>query len=305
MSLADKNTFENNTHYFLSYVIQGYPNKPSEDNKQHYKTFIETIINILHPTIYSNLLKEYLLKYPITNDVLNTRYSFFKWFTRILITNLFQTDTDRQQAEDDILAKLNLFIDNIDPKIWGRVSWSFILDRINDYIEPFTEEKKNNYKIMLSYLQHVLPCHDCRNNYVTELKMNPVNNLILENRKTLIVWYSRIKNSVNNRVTLSKYSKYSTFIPELVGITSYKPARDDTTSVQKPISHYAIAQPKEIKQQITPIRETKPVYTYQAPYLTTSNPSFNSKYSYTTPPVNPYANLKQGRPGGCKCGGRR
>jgi len=321
-----KSIFDNNTHYFLSYVIQGYSNTPSESDREKYKLFLETVIDVLRSGIpYNETLKTYLSKNPLNYTVISNKTNLFKWFVGI--------------TSDMVDTKLNVSVDNIDPKLWGKTAWAYLYDLISTYNEPYTDEKKQKYKTILTYLQYVLPCSECRHNYTIELSTNPINEDVLFNRFTLNAWYGRMKNNINNKILRNRHIKNVTYIPELVGSTFYNHSDMKMNTLLKTLKSSDTLRIPEIKKapevkkvpEIKKISETKqPVETkqpyvhnaYSQPvYKTYTTQSKNNSYTATpiqsnslkypnqtatyTSTTSPYSNLKKNTTGGCKCGGKK
>jgi uncharacterized membrane protein len=57
----------------------GYPNNPTTEVKEDYKTFFTSIGKILPCSICSNHYQENLLVHPITDDILSSRDNLLKW----------------------------------------------------------------------------------------------------------------------------------------------------------------------------------------------------------------------------------
>ena len=63
----------------LHYITLGYPTNPSADDKLRYKAFFTLLKYILPCSICAKHYSENLIKYPLSDDVLNNRESFIKW----------------------------------------------------------------------------------------------------------------------------------------------------------------------------------------------------------------------------------
>lgn len=280
MSTISKSTFENNTHYFLSFIIQGY----TGSNKDNYKLFFETFIATLASNTYNDLLKQYINDNPLIEAILLTRQSFFLWFTRFMTKYVFDNEQARSTAELEIIRNLNIKYDDVEPKIWGRIAWSVLLQLVEAYSDTPTDEMKNNYKIILTQLQFVLPCHTCRNNYVVELRNNGITDTVLQNKQSLLLWYTCLKNNVNNRVLLARNLGSKSFLPELAGVTT--------------TYHYETKRLQEVKreQKVEQKMIPKPRINYSAPQNKPNHYAMSApKPSYTL-----YSKKTTG--GGCGCG---
>jgi hypothetical protein len=64
---------------FIHYVTLGYPENPTPYQKERYKIFLLLLQDVLPCSLCANHYKENLQKYPLTNDILNSRDKFIKW----------------------------------------------------------------------------------------------------------------------------------------------------------------------------------------------------------------------------------
>lgn len=64
---------------FIHFISLGYPRKPTDDDKNNYRNFFNIIPNILPCSICSNHFKENLIKYPLTDDIMNDRIKLLNW----------------------------------------------------------------------------------------------------------------------------------------------------------------------------------------------------------------------------------
>ena len=65
--------------YFLHLVTYGYPKNPTELDKIHYYDYIIALQHVLPCGKCRRHMNEYLKKYPLTNEVLNSRTNLVKW----------------------------------------------------------------------------------------------------------------------------------------------------------------------------------------------------------------------------------
>ena len=63
----------------LHYITLGYPDNPTDNNKQKYKQFFTLLSEVLPCSICSNHFSENLLKMPINDQVLANKESLIKW----------------------------------------------------------------------------------------------------------------------------------------------------------------------------------------------------------------------------------
>lgn len=64
---------------FIHYIAIGYPNNPSENDKQSYKSFFSNIARVLPCSLCSNHYSENLLKHPLNDTVMSSRDNLVKW----------------------------------------------------------------------------------------------------------------------------------------------------------------------------------------------------------------------------------
>jgi len=64
---------------FLHYVSLGYPNDPTEQDKEHYRMFYAMIGNILPCSLCSTHYKENYKKIPLTDEILSSKEKLVEW----------------------------------------------------------------------------------------------------------------------------------------------------------------------------------------------------------------------------------
>ena len=82
----------------------------------------------------------------------------------------------------------------MEPKIWGPPAWIFLHSVTLNYPNNPTPQDKEDYRIFLDSLQHILPCPTCKEHYAKNIRSNPIN---LRDRTSLINWLIDIHNQVN------------------------------------------------------------------------------------------------------------
>lgn len=65
--------------YALHYVSLGYPNNPTDEDKQIYKNYYTSYATVLPCSICANHYKENLKKVPLTDEVLSKRENLIAW----------------------------------------------------------------------------------------------------------------------------------------------------------------------------------------------------------------------------------
>jgi hypothetical protein len=90
---------------FLHFVTMGYPANPTNEHKENYKNFFQSLGNILPCSVCSNNYKKHLVELPLTNDILNNRDKLIKWM--IDIHNIVNKETGKpSMSYDDALANI-------------------------------------------------------------------------------------------------------------------------------------------------------------------------------------------------------
>lgn len=64
---------------FIHIMTLGYPMKPTENEKTHYRKFFNNLIHVLPCEKCRHNMSSHLKKIPLTNDVLNGRNNLVKW----------------------------------------------------------------------------------------------------------------------------------------------------------------------------------------------------------------------------------
>ena len=63
----------------LHYITLGYPDNPSDDQKQKYKQFFTLLSDVIPCSVCANHFSENLLKMPLSDQVLENKESLIKW----------------------------------------------------------------------------------------------------------------------------------------------------------------------------------------------------------------------------------
>jgi hypothetical protein len=85
----------------------------------------------------------------------------------------------------------------MDPNIWGPSAWKFLHTITLAYPSCPTTNDKNTMKAFFDSLQYVLPCHNCKDHFATNIKKHPLNDSILCSKEKLVKWLIDIHNEVN------------------------------------------------------------------------------------------------------------
>lgn len=68
---------------FLHFITFGYPDNPTEEDKQNYKNFFINIKNVLPCQKCRDNYEDHLKKYPLNDQILSNKTQFIKWFIDI------------------------------------------------------------------------------------------------------------------------------------------------------------------------------------------------------------------------------
>ena len=93
-----------------------------------------------------------------------------------------------------------LDIKSIDPMYWGKNGWIFL----NSIAITYKPEKKQNYKIFIEQLVHVLPCKTCGENLRKNL--NTLDDALIS-KESLLNWLLNIRNEVYVETGRTNYKK--------------------------------------------------------------------------------------------------
>lgn len=85
---------------------------------------------------------------------------------------------------------------NYNPKLWGKCGWTFLHYVCLGYSNKPSEEIKTYYKNFLLGLGNVLPCEECRENFIKHSKKILIDDY-LDNANKLFEWIIKIQNETN------------------------------------------------------------------------------------------------------------
>lgn len=78
---------------------------------------------------------------------------------------------------------------------WGPNGWKFIIACAFAYpIQP-TQADRDNMRVFLSSMQHVLPCHRCRVHYNKQIQTLTAESV--SSRESLLRWVCAVRNAIN------------------------------------------------------------------------------------------------------------
>lgn len=99
---------------------------------------------------------------------------------------------------------------NFEPTIWGPHAWFFLESIAMAYPTNPTYQEKKSADNFFTSLKYLIPCEKCRNNYISHLKIHPINETVLSSRDNLFKWIVNVHNSVdsNKKKTYDETFKY-------------------------------------------------------------------------------------------------
>ena len=98
-------------------------------------------------------------------------------------------------------------MEGINNKLWGPVYWRMFHYMTLSYPIKPKEENKNIVKnFFTEIVPNILPCPICRNHYKENLKLNPLNDDILELKLKLVIWLINMHNYVNKQLGKNEIS---------------------------------------------------------------------------------------------------
>jgi len=92
--------------------------------------------------------------------------------------------------------------------IWGPALWhSLHIISFNYPVKPTKEQQKYYYNFFIN-LKNILPCKYCRENYVKNLELLPLDNKVLKNRESFSRWVYKLHELVNKHLNKKSNLKY-------------------------------------------------------------------------------------------------
>ena len=75
----DSNIWGPNGWFFIDSICLSYPINPTDIDKQQYKNFFYSFPNVLPCSKCRIHFNNYIIKYPLTDDILNSKENLIKW----------------------------------------------------------------------------------------------------------------------------------------------------------------------------------------------------------------------------------
>lgn len=123
---------------FMHYVALAYPVKPTSDQKTQYKTFFESIQNILPCGLCSHNYKKHLKELPIDDSVLESNITLLKW--TIDMHNKVNVENGKREYNSEEVV--NLLINNFGATNFGDKKGEESKEKFEDTDKP--KEKSNS-----------------------------------------------------------------------------------------------------------------------------------------------------------------
>lgn len=105
----------------------------------------------------------------------------------------------------------------VNPKIWGRPGWIFLISTVADYPDSPNIDMQYNYNRYFLHLKWTLPCEICRANYEQHFRKWPIDQY-LKSRAALFRWimimYNEVQVSLNKKTKGPQELLYDLFGPE-------------------------------------------------------------------------------------------
>ena len=84
----------------------------------------------------------------------------------------------------------------MNPKVWGHITWSFLINLVLRYPDRFTAQDARQFQLLFGQLGYVLPCNVCKLHYSENLiLMKPTVNSKLE----VLTWLKNLYNHIGKK----------------------------------------------------------------------------------------------------------
>lgn len=80
---------------------------------------------------------------------------------------------------------------------WGPHAWTFLHYLTFNYPDNPTPEEQQDAELFFTSLKSLLPCDECKTNFVNELELFPIDT---RSKFSLSNWLVNVHNSINNRL---------------------------------------------------------------------------------------------------------
>ena len=136
---------------FMHMVALAYPNSPTNEDKENYKTFFTILGNVLPCQLCADHYKQNLINFPLTDYILSSRDTLLKW--TIDIHNEVNKSIGKKILDYDeaiTLTKNNYEDKSIKVETKTKTNIETFVQTDNQAIKP--EKKDNNFLYILFFL---------------------------------------------------------------------------------------------------------------------------------------------------------
>lgn len=131
---------------FMHMVALAYPNSPTNEDKENYKTFFTILGNVLPCQLCADHYKQNLINFPLTDYILSSRDTLLKW--TIDIHNEVNKSIGKKILDYD--EAITLIKNNYETKIETKIETFVQTD--NQAINYKPDKKDNNFLYILFFL---------------------------------------------------------------------------------------------------------------------------------------------------------
>ena len=84
---------------FIHYITLGYPYNPTDETKNNYLNFFNTMKNVIPCSICGSNYKQHLLEFPLTYEILSDKQAFINW--GITMHNLVNISNKKKEYSNE------------------------------------------------------------------------------------------------------------------------------------------------------------------------------------------------------------
>jgi hypothetical protein len=174
---------------FIHSVAKGY--KP--ENAKSFKNFMYSLTGLLPcPECRKHLITN-LRTLELDQDYLSNPNKLFLW--TFLLHDIVNKQLGKASPSFDLVN--NFYNEKIaDRKFWGKCIW----ESIHCMAAIYKPEYKYYFKQLIFSLPGILPCDDCRQHLINNLKILPLTDEYLSNNHSLFLWTFLLHDLVNKQL---------------------------------------------------------------------------------------------------------
>lgn len=209
---------------FLDVVAARYPNFPTDNDKDHYRTFFTLLQYILPCHECSKHFSENLIINPLDEYALSTPATLTIWLIRM--HNIVNEQTKAPKINEEI-AMNNIFNKGLlaDNLKWVDNAWKFLHSVTIGYPETPNNLDKEKYRLYFTLLQYTFPSNDYKVAYTEALTALPLTDTVLLSQTNFFDWGNEIHNRLNEKfgiTTISAEERITNIIQEQEAIANEK-----------------------------------------------------------------------------------